>query len=62
MDPLDDHELMQWAMRAGLTRDEVARPCAPAGGAADRLTSVRLIQLFKPPVKYLQARMLYEGK
>ena len=23
MNPLDDHELLLWAMRAGLTRDEV---------------------------------------
>ena len=23
MNPLDDHELLPWAMRAGLTRDEV---------------------------------------
>ncbi len=32
MNPLNDHELLLWAMRAGLTRDEV-RPgrCAVAG-------------------------------
>ena len=34
MNPLNDHELLRWAMRAGLTRDEVrqaVRPCLDAG-------------------------------
>jgi len=36
MNPLDDHELLPWAMRAGLTRDEV-RQAVRAGLDAGRI-------------------------
>ena len=40
MNPLDDHELLLWAVRAGLTRDEV-RQAVQRGLEANRIPRLR---------------------
>ena len=47
MNPLDDHELRLWAMRAGLTRDEVCQAVRAGQPAPDAPFIWRLYRLWK---------------
>ena len=54
MNPLDDHELLLWAMRAGLTRDEV-RQAVRAGLDSERIPRPTIRETDQQRLERLQA-------